>query len=63
MIKQGLFEDAVPFLENGVFLQQKFTGESSYQTFWTLCLLVACLNAADNLRKFYIRSYQLPVQT
>ncbi|KAG1709766.1 Sorting nexin-21 [Nymphon striatum] len=49
LIKLGSLDDACPLLENAVFLQQKFNADRSYQIFWTLCLLVACLNSAENM--------------
>ncbi|XP_076331918.1 sorting nexin 21 [Tachypleus tridentatus] len=49
LMKTGHFEDASVILENIFFVQEKLLGESSWPVFSTLCFLVACLNAVDNI--------------
>lgn len=49
LMKIGQFEDAAIILENAFFVQEKVLGESHEMTYTTLCVLIACLNAVDNV--------------
>lgn len=49
MMKVGQFEDASVILENVYFVQEKLLGEDHFSTYYTLCILIACLNAVDNI--------------
>ncbi|KAG8190441.1 hypothetical protein JTE90_009278 [Oedothorax gibbosus] len=49
MMKLAQFEDSAVLLENVYFVQEKVLEEGSFSTYYTLCVLVACLNAVDNV--------------
>lgn len=52
MMRAGAFEDAATILENTYFIQEKLymhSGEVSYIVFKTVCVLIACLNAGNNV--------------
>lgn len=49
MMKLGQFEDSSVLLENVYFVQEKILEEGHFSTYYTLCVLVACLNAVDNV--------------
>lgn len=49
MMKMGQFEDSSVILENIYFVQEKILDAGHYLTYYTLCVLVACLNAVDNV--------------
>ncbi|GIX99679.1 sorting nexin-21 [Caerostris extrusa] len=49
MMKLGQFEDSAVLLENVYFIQEKILDEGHFSTYYTLCVLVACLNAVDNV--------------
>ncbi|XP_035222188.1 sorting nexin-21-like [Stegodyphus dumicola] len=49
MMKLGQFEDSSVLLENIYFVQEKILDEGHFSTYYTLCVLVACLNAVDNV--------------
>lgn len=49
MMKLGQFEDSSVLLENVYFVQEKILDVGHFSTYYTLCVLVACLNAVDNV--------------
>lgn len=49
MMKLAQFEDSSVLLENVYFVQEKVLQEGHFSTYYTLCVLVACLNAVDNV--------------
>lgn len=49
MMKLGQFEDSSVLLENVYFVQEKVLDVGHFSTYYTLCVLVACLNAVDNV--------------
>ncbi|GBN36598.1 Sorting nexin-21 [Araneus ventricosus] len=49
MMKLAQFEDSAVLLENVYFIQEKILDEGHFSTYYTLCVLVACLNAVDNV--------------
>lgn len=49
MMKLGQFEDSAVILENIYFVQEKILDEGHFSTYYTLSVLVACLNAVDNV--------------
>lgn len=49
LMTAGQFEDAAVLLENAYSVQDKILGAEDRQTFATLAILTACLNAVDNV--------------
>ncbi|UYV76021.1 SNX21 [Cordylochernes scorpioides] len=48
ILKEARFEEAAAMLKNVYLIQEKVLEELSYDTYYTLCLLVASLNAVDD---------------
>lgn len=49
LMAAGQFEDAAVLLENAYSVQEKVLGDGDRDTFVTLAILTACLNAVDNV--------------
>ncbi|XP_054712781.1 sorting nexin-21-like [Uloborus diversus] len=49
MMKLGQFEDSSVLLENVYFVQEKILDQGHFSIYYTLCVLIACLNAVDNV--------------
>ncbi|KAM7283172.1 sorting nexin-21 isoform X1 [Ixodes scapularis] len=49
LMAAGQFEDAAVLLENAYSVQEKILGDGDRDTFVTLAILTACLNAVDNV--------------